>query len=382
MIDDCVVLTALGHQRHRRHLRNDSWINVQELQAQLADTSRTVTQLRAEVQRQDVDAGDAARMHARQLAEAQGRAEMLQEENATLLVELNKRPSHKDYTAVKREGDIMRQRLSRLESQKETDSGMGYNADSPSAGTEKQHEQQLMTTKDRIARDKRLAAMGLSQIDRMPHVLSEIVQDACLALDVPEPTHLHSAILRVARRANQVAQLDAFVESVCGCIFKDGADFVPAHLQEGEAVSVVPVLQLWQEKLHAAAHIDHAVRQIDGMLRGADVLFAPTLDGIVASVQELVWNQSNAKATLATFKSLDSGFRDNPDAAIVRHFQDLFSLQSAVGCIPMMSKVRYSHSFISIHVLHQLGLPCHIFQLSFKDNILQALFQTCVMCDA
>ena len=309
---------------------------VQELQAQLAESSRTVGQLRAEVQRQDVEAGDAARMHARQLAEAQGRADMLQEENATLLVELNNRPSHKDYTGARREAEIMRQRLNRLEASKGSEFPDG--TDSPDA--EKQPDRRLMTTKDRIARDKRIAALGLSHVDRLPLVvLAEIVQDACLALDVTEPTHLHASVLRVLMRANQVPQLEQFVDTVTDCIFTRGAQLVPMHLQSVDTASVVPVLELWQEQLHEATLVDTAMHHIHSLVHSRNAPAPPSLNGTVSAVHQLVQNQSNAQATLDTFRTLDADFKDNPGGSIVRHFQNLFSVQSTAGCIPMMSKV-------------------------------------------
>ena len=325
---------------------------VQELQAQLADSSRTVGQLRAEVQKLDVEAGDAARMHARQLAEAQGRADMLQEENATLLVELNSRPSHKDYTGARREAEIMRQRLARLEAGR----GSEFPGGSGSPEAETQPDRRLMTTKDRIARDKQLAALGLSHVDHLPLVvLAEVVQDACLALEVTEPTHLHASVLRLLMRANQVPQLEQFVDSVTDCLFKHGAQLVPMHLRSADTANVVPVLEVWQEQLHEAALVDTAMHHIHSLLHGRNAPASPSLNGTVSAVQQLVQNQSNAQATLDTFKTLDASFKDNPGGSIVRHFQSLFSVQSTAGCIPMMSKVRLPSdtdrvAFMSIRV--------------------------------
>jgi hypothetical protein len=333
---------------------------VQELQAQLADAGRTIGQLQAEARKQEVEAGDAARMHARQLAEAQGRADMLQEENATLLVELNNRPSHKDYTAVRREADILLQRLNRVETRRGPDGDFsGNGADDASADTERQSDRRLMTTKDRIARDKQLAALGLAHVDRLPHiVLAEIVQDACLALEVTEPTHLHASVLRVLRQANHVPQLEQLVDSVRDCIFNSGAKLVPMHLQSGDTGCIVPVLELWQEQLHDATHADTALHHIHSLLHNrGDTPAQPSLQGIVSAVQKLVQNQRNAQATLDTFKALDEDLqRDNPAASIVQHFQALFNVQSTAGCIPMMSKVCCYSTYVHVVIDYDLLL--------------------------
>lgn len=210
----------------------------------MADLERTNTRLQAELQRREVGAGDSARMHARQLAEASTRGENLAEENASLLLELNSRPSHKDHTALRREVDVLRQRLAHSEARQ---GGPGSNAAAAAAVLDGAAgtvgvSGRLMTTRERIARDKQVARLGLQSVDGVSHsVLVEVVQDACIALDCSNMMYLHAAVLRLLRGANKVTELEGLTERLCDCVFRDGAPLVPQHLRRRDLDSLVPV---------------------------------------------------------------------------------------------------------------------------------------------
>lgn len=226
----------------RRKGRGDC---LQELQAKVADLERSNATLRAELQKRDVSAGDTARMHARQLAEACTRGDTLAEENASLLLELNARPAHKDHAALRREADILRQRLAQAELRR---GGPGGDAVAAAAeleggtGSAAAASGRLMTTRERIARDKHVTRLGLQAVDGLPHsVLVELVQDACVALECTDAMHLHAAVLRVLRAANRAAELDALAERLSDCVFREGAALVPPHLRARDLTSLVPV---------------------------------------------------------------------------------------------------------------------------------------------
>lgn len=210
----------------------------------MVDLERTCTGLQAELQRREVGAGDAARMHARQLAEASTRGENLAEENASLLLELNSRPSHKDHTALRREVDVLRQRLAQADTRR---GGPGSDAAAAAAELEGTARSagasgRLMTTRERIARDKQVARLGLQEVEGMSHsVLVEHVQDACVALDCSNAMHMHAAVLRLLRAANTVTELEGLTERLCDCVFRDGAALVPTHLRRRDIDSLVPV---------------------------------------------------------------------------------------------------------------------------------------------
>eukprot|EP00892_Ulva_mutabilis_P009660 jgi/Ulvmu1/7066/UM033_0126.1 len=328
-----------------------------ELQAKLADLERSNANLQAELQKRDVSSGDTARMHARQLAEACTRGDTLAEENASLLLELNARPAHKDYAALRREADILRQRLAQAELRR---GGPGGDATAAAAeldrctGSAAAAAGRLMTTRERIARDKHVARLGLQAVDGLPHgVLVELVQDVCVTLDCSDATHMHAAVLRTLRAANRAAELDALAERLSDCVFRQGAALVPPHLRAGERDlnALVPVLQSWQEQLHDSGVVERTLEHVrDALaLRGGSTpggAAPPSLQQVVAQVQELVEGEGRARATHDAFASVEQELRANPQGGlqrVVKHFQDLFGVTSIEGCLPMMSKVYAEH---------------------------------------
>lgn len=211
----------------------------------MADLERSNATLQAELQKRDVDAGDTARVHARQLAEARTRGETLAEENASLLLELNARPGHKDHAALRREADLLRQRLAQAEAR-----GAGPGGDAAAAAAELEGSsgsaaaasRRLMTARERMARDKHIARLGLRTVDGLSHgVLVDLVQDACVTLECSDATHMHAAVLRMLRAANRATELEGLVERLGDCVFRDGAALVPQHMRARDLNMLVPV---------------------------------------------------------------------------------------------------------------------------------------------
>jgi hypothetical protein len=211
---------------------------LQEAQ-RLAAAERKVTAARSELLRCGREASDAGRAHTRQLAEAQNRADSLADENTSLLLDLNSRPTQKDQASLSRQIDVLQQKLRRAEC---GDAAAAGESALPQQTT--QQATKLRTTRERIARDKKVAVLGLHGVERVPRdVLVELVQDACVALDVSDATALPAAVLRLLRAAAVVPQMEGFVNSVCESVFRQGAALLPRGLTQRDPGSVVKVRQ-------------------------------------------------------------------------------------------------------------------------------------------
>ena len=100
----------------------------------------------------------------------------------------------------------------------------------------------LRTTRERIARDKAVAAAGLQSVEHVPRgVLVEVVQDACVAVDVGDATDLPAAVARLLRAAAALPRMEAFVDGVCEAVFSAGAALLPGDLTERDPAAVLPV---------------------------------------------------------------------------------------------------------------------------------------------
>jgi hypothetical protein len=218
------------------------WLQAANLR--VSEAERKASAARADAVRFERQAADGTRRHAREHAEIQSRADSLAEENTALLMDLNSRPSHKEHAALHRQIESLRAALER--SQRD-----GYGASTASAGeaalsaAAAANAERLASrgsTSARIARDKRAAALGLSHTAALPKaVLLEAAVDACIALEVSDVTALPAAVTRLLQPAAAVPKMEAFVDTVCKAVFKDGEGFLPTQLASRDPGSVEQV---------------------------------------------------------------------------------------------------------------------------------------------
>jgi hypothetical protein len=78
----------------------------------------------------------------------------------------------------------------------------------------------LMSSRERMRRDRELHRLGLAAVERFPHdVAISLLQDACIALELEDATRLPAALHRLLRVVAAVPRLERFVADVCqvGC---------------------------------------------------------------------------------------------------------------------------------------------------------------------
>lgn len=229
---------------------------MQEATAQLADAESAAAAARAEMVRRDHMAADAARVHAKQLAEAKARADALAEENTSLLLDLNARPAQRDIASLRRQVEILEQRLRKSEAQSGDGARASAGARPRSAGSAQhahgsplsEHNAKTApaaqrSTRERISRDKKVTALQLGGVQHLSKaVLVDLVQDACVALDVRgDATALPAAVAKLQRVAAAVPDMEQFVEGVCDNVFKHGASLLPQGLAHRDPSTVVHV---------------------------------------------------------------------------------------------------------------------------------------------
>ncbi|KAL3157009.1 hypothetical protein ABBQ38_001262 [Trebouxia sp. C0009 RCD-2024] len=184
------------------------------LSQQLAEAERGAAEAQRALHLANSSAAEAARGTARRQAQAEHKADVLAEENASLILELDARPTAKQYKSLQRQMDILERRLA---DSKADAQGLGEAAEEGELDLScKVLGSAPLTTRERMRRDRELHRLGLNLVERIPKdVLIDLVQDVCIDLEVADPTSLPAAISKLLRVVATLPRLERFVGDVC-----------------------------------------------------------------------------------------------------------------------------------------------------------------------
>ncbi|GMH32940.1 hypothetical protein BSKO_00774 [Bryopsis sp. KO-2023] len=318
-------------------------MNKEQIMVRIDVAEKRVSELLRELNSTRAQAADAQREAARQKGESERRLECLTEENSSLLLELEARPTVKDMKSAQRQVELMERRL--MKASQSGDAGgaaeageLGLGIGSSGVG--------LLTTKQRIDRDKDLHRLGLHVVENMPKdVLVYILQDVCVSLDLNDATRLPSSILKLVRVVESLPQLEAFVGKVCEVVFKSGAMFLPQNACASDPCIIPNVLRGWIDVLAKQEASRQAIESIRReLLRRVDGESRPmgNLSDLVEAVGELIQHERKSLMAVETIQGAHSAIVADPATLlhrIVGHFQKLFDCPNLEGVIPAMNKV-------------------------------------------
>ncbi|GLC50209.1 hypothetical protein PLESTB_000354400 [Pleodorina starrii] len=335
--------------------RTGAWRTPTELadmQARIILLERRSADLQRELDRARLEAAEAARTAERRLAEVEYRATQLKEDNEALVHELESRPTVQDNRTLKREVEILEKRLLQLKGSTAA-SGAGADAEggetalSLAVAAKARNAGNLMTTTQRMARDKALHRLGLRALEDWPKdVLVDLVQDVCIELDVRDATTLPAAVRKTLRVVGAVPRMEAFIGAVCDRVYVKGAPFVPPHIDGTTDPSrVLEVLQVWLGLLQEGAHLRGAMRAVVEALAARTEGMATPIHGpgdVVASVRQLVEAEAVALTARESLAAASRHMAHDPEhllSRLVSHFMRLFDCPSLEGVVPAINKL-------------------------------------------
>ncbi|EFJ49191.1 hypothetical protein VOLCADRAFT_117327 [Volvox carteri f. nagariensis] len=323
-----------------------------EMQARIILLERRSADLQRELDRSRLEAAEAARAAERRLAEAEHRVTQLKEDNEALVHELDSRPTIQDNRVLKREVEILEKRVLQLKGSTAT-SGAGAGAEggetalSIAAAAKGRKADTMLTTSQRIARDRNLHHLGLRTLEDWPKdVLVDLVQDVCIELDIRDATTLPAAVRKTLRVVGAVPRMEAFIGAVCERVYIKGAPFVPPHIDGTTDPSrVLEVLELWLGLLQEAAQLRGAMRAIvEALAARAEGMAAP-IHGpadVVVSVRQLIEAEAAALTARESLAAASHHLKTEPEqllSRLVSHFMRLFDCPSLEGVVPAVNRL-------------------------------------------
>lgn len=131
-----------------------------------------------------------------------------QDESTNLLLELQSRPTVKQYRSSERRIDELERKLySAVEAARES--------------ADVREMKRSMGTKALIEEDKKNHRLSLERLDAVPReIAKEILKQTCRELDISDVTLIAPCIRKMAKAMLLLPRLERFINEVCGFVFK------------------------------------------------------------------------------------------------------------------------------------------------------------------
>ena len=300
----------------------------------------------------------AAEYDAMQLQEQlRSRGEELVEEVENLRIELESRPSARQWADKQRELVDAENKLHDL---------VMMRGEAAELAAWRKH----LSTSDRIKVDKRNHELGLWLLDSLPKaVTKEVLQTVCRELDVSDISDIQPSLAKLKAVVKAVPRMERFISHVCEYLFErdrqirelGGKGF--AGKDRPTMDDVLPVLQSWWLDLQNNYNLSIFQNKVLTEMRRRERLLAQE-QGSVLQVEDYSqdnWPEKDRAAAKAlevirdmvdfqmevfrhkkSFRAAEDFIRDQPDAMVnrqVSHIQYLFSIQGLEGLLPRMNQV-------------------------------------------
>ena len=309
------------------------------------------------------EAHKAAEYDAVQLQEQlRSRSEELVEELENVRIELESRPSARQWADKQRELADAENKLHDL---------VMMRGEAAELAAWRKH----LSTSDRIKVDKRNHELGLWLLDSLPKaVTKEVLQTVCRELDVSDVSDIQPSLAKLKAVVKAVPRMERFITQVCEYLFERDRQIrelgggrsreTAAGKDRPTMEDVLPVLQSWWLDLQNNFNLSTfqikvltEMRRRDRLLaqeQGAGVLHLddyttdqwPERERAVQKslevIRDLVDFQIETFRHKKSFRAAEDFIKDNPDAMVSRqvaHIQYIFSIHSLEGLLPRMNQV-------------------------------------------
>ncbi|MEW5300295.1 MAG: hypothetical protein WDW36_003235 [Sanguina aurantia] len=311
----------------------DTLAKVAALERRAAELQRALTASRAE-------GAEAMRGAERRLGEAEARAAKASEDACALVMELEGRPTLQENRTLKREVVILERRLLQLRA-----GGAGGAVGAAAEGGElalavstTSGRAALLTTRERIARDRDMHRLRLGVVEEFPKdVLIDLVQAACISLELSDATTLPASVRKLLRVVAAVPRMEKCIGGICealsGC---------------SDPNRVPEALGGWLSGLREGAAMRACLRDAAQALAqrpGPDVRAPTSPTDIVTHVRQLVEAEVTALTHASSLNAAQDYIVSQPEALLSRlvgHFQRLFDCPRVDGVSVAMNKAHMS----------------------------------------
>jgi len=296
-----------------------------------------------------------------ELREARGRSAEATDDASNLRLELESRPTMRDWRAAQRRTGMLETRLEEAERALQGSSDAralrNYLRQRDAASGAK------LPTAELVRRDKENHRLALHRLDALPRETAvEVLQAACRELGVTEVSLIAPGIRKMAKAMMALPRMERFIREVCSFVFMNprAGDGVPAvdgveagqqqqqqqqQQQRGSLEAVVPTLRQWLAKLRAFASLREFELLVTSELLKRPVHAGsarPSMTRAVAEVCELVELERELLARKHVFEKAEASLTGEPTLLVnklVSHFRELFGVKGVDGVLPKMNEL-------------------------------------------
>ena len=289
------------------------------------------------------------------IVDVKERLRVTRDENTNLLLELQSRPTVKQYKSAERRIDELERKLyAAVEAAQE----------SSDVKELKRH----MNTKTLIEQDKANHRLRLERLDAIPREISkEILKQTCRELDISDATLIAPCIRKMSKAMLLLPRLENFINDVCSFVFKHSSDKEnkkgsKSKVNRRTMEDVMPVLKNWEKQLSSLGKSSEFKAIIMSELCRRSVV--PKKSGLfnrsgndtdypgmtadmsdeqaLRAVRDLVELEKSVMAREDLYRNAEEVVQKNPDLfvnRVVLHFRYLFGVKHMEGVFPKMNEV-------------------------------------------
>eukprot|EP01083_Nonionella_stella_P076975 209960_1 len=289
--------------------------------------------------------GEMLKKSLRNLQDATDRIKVMEDERANLMLELESRPTVRDWKGsqqqiyrLKRQLNVQQSRSAMLRGSKSAD------------------------TRALIRYDRDVSALGLRRLDALPaEVVTELLRDVCRELRVGGAELVMPAIKKLEAIVDAVPAMEKFISKVCSLLFPPDISSEkepPSHKKL--IAEAIPKLEKWAEEREKLASLSKLRSSVIKSLTNRPL--QPKLDiaeeagekirtktvkklnnsEIVEQIEELVKSEDYLTHAKEVFQHAKDDMKSHPSALpsrVVSHFQHLFGVRALEGVFPKMNEL-------------------------------------------
>ena len=371
-----------------------------ELLARLQEAQNDASEARAEAQRAEARVAELLREARQAESDARRQAEMERARAAALELDLQARPTRKQWTEAQGIIERLRTALPLLIETEDAPLDTHFSASSGHP---------VIDSAEAIRRDREVNALGLQTLRMMPQpTIVKLLQNCCRELQLTDAQLLPSALRKMCRALAALPPMEAFIREVCALVLSRAAPTEAPSVRVPSTKAVLLVLQRWTHELGELEQLRDLVavlsqalgkRTLPGGAFGVvSPLAAPgaapgaleplTPRDILHAVNDLVQQERKALRAIDTFERADLHLHLQPEdllSKLCTHFGRLFSLKSTEGMLPKMNElylfVNEQHNLLKV-LRSMLGLEMSASSHALLGALRQALDLAALPSDA
>ena len=367
-----------------------------ELLARLQEAQNDASEARAESQQAEARVAELLREARQAESDARRQAEMERARAAALELDLQARPTRKQWTEAQGIIERLRTALPLLIETEDAPLDTHFSASSGHP---------VIDSAEAIRRDREVNALGLQTLRMMPQpTIVKLLQNCCRELQLTDAQLLPSALRKMCRALAALPPMEAFIREVCALALSRAAPTEAPSVRVPSTKAVLLVLQRWTHELGELEQLRDLVavlsqalgkRTLPGGAFGVvSPLAAPgaleplTPRDILRAVNDLVQQERKALRAIDTFERADLHLHLQPEdllSKLCTHFGRLFSLKSTEGMLPKMNElylfVNEQHNLLKV-LRSMLGLEMSASSHALLGALRQALDLAALPSDA